>query len=275
MVDVLAATDGQVVSVGGKVLEPGTIPSCVGPRSDVIYLRDDRGWFYRYSHLDSIDPAVQLGARVKLGQKIGMLGKEGGSGGWSHLHFDIVAPQPSGRWGILEGYAFLWQAYHQAAGTRLQAVARLRQLAGMGETGHARCHALLELQGTGAPQELRVDLHRRCKGHRSGRRTGLRQAGAILRDAQGDRCGRKRGLRLYAGSRGRPRKARRPAAADPRRLLSDQRHQGGRRGDLQGPLVRHRPRPTAGKNGTSATAVPESACDPTPTSTSTPRMVMR
>ena len=132
MVDVVAATDGQVVSIGGKVLEPG-YPKLVGPRYDVIYLRDDRGWFYRYSRLDSFDSAVQLGGRVKLGQKIGTLGKEGGSGGWSHLHFDIVARQPSGEWGILEGYAFLWQAYHQAAGTRLQAVARLKQLARVGE----------------------------------------------------------------------------------------------------------------------------------------------
>lgn len=134
MEDVLAATDGEVVSVANEVLEPGKYPPLVKPRADVIYLRDARGWFYRYSHLDSIDPSAKLGARVKIGQKIGVLGKKGASGGWSHLHFDIVAPQPSGRWGILEPYALVWQAYHAAHPLAvLQAVARPHQLAAVSE----------------------------------------------------------------------------------------------------------------------------------------------
>jgi len=135
MVDVLAATDGQVISVAGELLLGGTYPSLVKPRSDVVYLRDSRGWYYRYSHLDSIDPAARLGERVTLGQKIGVLGKQGASGGWSHLHFDIVAPQPSGRWGILEGYALVFEAYHDAHPLEvLEAVARPHQLAAVGET---------------------------------------------------------------------------------------------------------------------------------------------
>jgi hypothetical protein len=70
-----------------------------------------------------------------MGQKIGLLGKKGASGGWSHLHFDIVAPQPSGRWGILEGYALLFEAYHAAHPEEvLEAVARPHQLAAVGET---------------------------------------------------------------------------------------------------------------------------------------------
>lgn len=135
MEDVFGATDGEVVSVAGEVLEPGQYPSLVKPRADVIYLRDGRGWFYRYSHLDSIDPSVKLGAKIKLGQKIGVLGKKGTSGGWSHLHFDVVAPQPSGRWGILEPYALVWEAYHNAHPlATLQAVARPHQLVAVGET---------------------------------------------------------------------------------------------------------------------------------------------
>lgn len=134
MVDVLAATDGQVVSAAGELLQPGTYPDLVKPRGDVLYLRDARGWYYRYSHLDSIDPSAGLGAKVNMGQKIGVLGKQGASGGWSHLHFDIVAPQPSGRWGILEGYALLFEAYHDAHPLEvLQAVARPHQLAAVGE----------------------------------------------------------------------------------------------------------------------------------------------
>jgi chitodextrinase len=135
LVDVLAATEGQVVSVAGEFLKPGTYPPLVKPRADVIYLRDGRGWYYRYSHLDSIEPSVKLGACVKMGQKIGVLGKKGASGGWSHLHFDIVAPQPSGRWGILEGYALLFEAYHNAHPNEvLEAVARPHQLAAVGDT---------------------------------------------------------------------------------------------------------------------------------------------
>jgi murein DD-endopeptidase MepM/ murein hydrolase activator NlpD len=128
MVDVLAATDGRVVSAGNDGWESAKPPPPVRPRYDVVYLRDGRGWYYRYSHLDSIDGAVRPGAEVRQGQKIGVLGKEGASGGWSHLHFDVVAPQPSGRYGIREGYAFLWQAYRQKYDPKLQAVARPHQL---------------------------------------------------------------------------------------------------------------------------------------------------
>ncbi|MCX7826333.1 MAG: M23 family metallopeptidase, partial [Verrucomicrobiae bacterium] len=86
LVDVVAATDGLVVSSADKTL-PGYEDTPVRPRSDVVYVLDDRGWYYRYSHLHTIANSVQPGARVKRGQTIGLLGKEGGSGGWSHLHF--------------------------------------------------------------------------------------------------------------------------------------------------------------------------------------------
>jgi len=123
MVEVVAATAGRVISSGNEVL-PGYDDSPVKPRYDVVYLLDDRGWYYRYSHLQSIDPAMRPDARVSLGQKVGVLGKEGGSGGWSHLHFDISSRQPSGMWGIQEGYAFLWQAYQRQYRPKLIAVAR-------------------------------------------------------------------------------------------------------------------------------------------------------
>ena len=133
LVDVLAATDGWVISAGKEVIESKEDQSRISPRYDVIYLRDARGWYYRYSHLYSIEPSVKPGARVRQGQKIGVLGKEGGSGGWSHLHFDVEGPQPSGRHGITEGYAFLWQAYHGKHKTKLQAVARPHQVAWTGD----------------------------------------------------------------------------------------------------------------------------------------------
>jgi hypothetical protein len=131
-VDVVAATDGVVVSLGKEVL-PGVEKPPVDPRYDVVYVRDSRDWYYRYSHLKSIDPALRLGEKVKMGQKIGVLGKEGASGGWSHLHFDISSRQPSGKWGIQEAYAFLWEAYQREQAPKIIAIARPHALAWTGQ----------------------------------------------------------------------------------------------------------------------------------------------
>jgi murein DD-endopeptidase MepM/ murein hydrolase activator NlpD len=133
LVEVVAATDGLVVSTGTSVLD-GFKDTPVRPRYDVVYLVDDQGWYYRYSHLQSIDPAITLGATVKMGQKLGVLGKEGGSGGWSHLHFEIRSRQPSGLWGTQEGYAFLWQAIQREQKPELIAVARPHRLAWAGDS---------------------------------------------------------------------------------------------------------------------------------------------
>ncbi len=134
MVEIVAATDGLVVSKAGQFLEghePKTTP--VAPRYDLLYLVDDRGWYYRYSHLKSFETNVLLGERVTMGQKIGDLGKEGGSGGWSHFHFGISARQPSGKWGTEEGYAFYWQSYMQEYSPPIVAVARPHRIAAIGE----------------------------------------------------------------------------------------------------------------------------------------------
>jgi murein DD-endopeptidase MepM/ murein hydrolase activator NlpD len=132
LADVIAATDGLVVSSGKAVL-PGYDDTPAKPRYDVVYLLDDQGWYYRYSHLYSIEPNVKPGARVAMGQKLGLLGKEGGSGGWSHLHFDITSKQPSGKWGIQEGYAFLWEAYQTQHQPKVVAVARPHHFVSVGE----------------------------------------------------------------------------------------------------------------------------------------------
>src|SRR6185436_1852757 len=106
----------------------------VRPRYDVVYVLDERGWYYRYSHLHTIDPAIQMGSRVKMGQRIGLLGKEGASGGWSHLHFGIKSRQPSGKWGTQEAYAFAWEAYLRENKPDVIAVARPHHFVKVGET---------------------------------------------------------------------------------------------------------------------------------------------
>jgi len=131
--EIVAATDGTVVSARNDRLA-GHSDSPVRPRYDVVYIRDARGWYYRYSHFYSIDEAIQPGVKVKAGQRLGLLGKEGGSGGWTHLHFDIHCRMPSGRWGCQEAYAFAWQAYLDQYKPKLLAVARPHHVALTGET---------------------------------------------------------------------------------------------------------------------------------------------
>jgi murein DD-endopeptidase MepM/ murein hydrolase activator NlpD len=134
LIDVVAAAEGLVVSAGGTTLAdyPG-LPYYTQKPQDGVYVLDSRGWLYRYVHLKSVDPAVRPGQRVTMGQKIGVLGKEGGSGGWSHLHFDVKAKQPSGKWGVQDAYAFLWEANLREHKPRVLAVARPHHLIAAGE----------------------------------------------------------------------------------------------------------------------------------------------
>lgn len=134
LVEVIAATDALVVSVGETVLDGHKKDTPVSPRYDVVYLLDGRGWYYRYSHLQEIADSIVPGRVVSRGDRVGLLGKEGGSGGWSHLHFEIKSRQPSGKWGTQEGYAFLWEAYQREHTPKLIAVARPHHVIFTGES---------------------------------------------------------------------------------------------------------------------------------------------
>jgi len=135
MVDVVSACDGLVVSARGKAMPEHSNAPFYKPRGDYdyVYVLDAHGWYIRYAHLKSIDEAVRPGVRIKQGQKIGVLGKEGSSGGWAHLHFDIKAKQPSGKWGIQDAYPFLWEAYQREHKPQILAVARPHFLIAAGE----------------------------------------------------------------------------------------------------------------------------------------------
>ena len=131
IVPVHAATNGLVVSARGESLEG--ISDCVRPRYDVVYLRDGRGWYFRYSHFDLIAESVQVGENVSIGQPLGVLGKEGASGGWSHLHFEMIRPQEDGKYGSDSLYAFLHQVYLAENHEPVIAVARPQLLGRAGE----------------------------------------------------------------------------------------------------------------------------------------------
>lgn len=135
MINVVSACDGLVVSARGKAMEGYTNAPFYKPHGDYdyVYVLDEHGWFYRYAHLQSIGAAIQPGKKIKAGEKIGVLGKEGSSGGWAHLHFDIKALQPSGKWGIQDAYPFLWEAYVREHKPDVIAVARPHHLAQVGD----------------------------------------------------------------------------------------------------------------------------------------------
>lgn len=128
MDEILSATEGTVISANNTALEGYTdFPGDVRP--DVVYIQDAKGWCYRYSHLDSILPAIKPGEKVKAGQQIGFAGKKGHSGGWVHLHFDIMHKEMlSGKWGNEDSYAYVWEAYNRQYKPSLIAVARPHHL---------------------------------------------------------------------------------------------------------------------------------------------------
>lgn len=132
--EALAAVDALVVSARDKTLPGFLADTPVQPRYDVVYLYDARGWFYRYSHMAKIDEAIQPGTRVAKGTRIGWVGKEGASGGWTHLHFEIKCRQPSGGWGTLAANALLREAYMCEYQPAILACARNRHLVMAGDT---------------------------------------------------------------------------------------------------------------------------------------------
>jgi len=132
--EVIASTAGRVVCSGEAFDETRKDEYELDPRYDRVHILDDRGWVHLYSHLKEIDAAVRVGETVALGQRVGLLGKEGSSGGWAHLHFGIKCRQPSGRLGAEEAYPCLWQAYVAEYSPDIIAVARPHHLVRIGES---------------------------------------------------------------------------------------------------------------------------------------------
>lgn len=133
MNEVFFATDGLVVSARNKVFKGyDDLPGDVRP--DVVWVVDGRGWYYRYSHLNSVENEIEPGVNVKKGQKVGFMGKQGGSGGWVHLHFGVHYKNPAtSRWEVEDAWPYLWQAYLAKYDPKAVAVARPHLLALTGQ----------------------------------------------------------------------------------------------------------------------------------------------
>src|SRR5574340_1213980 len=118
--EVVSATDGKVALFWPSRED----------RSSVI-VQDAQGFLWEYGHLASAAPEIVLGAAVTRGQKIGMLGRTGPSGNFSHLHLgtylsrgDIGADRPNRRLNLYPWIVAAYQAEHPKC---LLAVARPHQ----------------------------------------------------------------------------------------------------------------------------------------------------
>jgi hypothetical protein len=141
MIEVVSASSGLVVAAGKKALTDPRHRDFLKPLGyrfgrypGDLYILDDRGWYHWYAHLQTIE--VRPGQKVKLGERVGLLGKEDDSGGWSHLHYEIWNQKPTGQPGTENVYPFLWEAYHRQHPPSLVAVAGLihHQLIAVGQT---------------------------------------------------------------------------------------------------------------------------------------------
>jgi murein DD-endopeptidase MepM/ murein hydrolase activator NlpD len=124
--DIFSACGAELVSpVNGTVLEVRLVdgwdpaidnPATRGGRT-VAVLGDD-GVRYYMAHMDVIDSAVVVGARVGAGQFVGTVGRTGRTSA-CHLHFSISPPCPGEEWAVRRGvvwpYPYLdaWQAGEQ------------------------------------------------------------------------------------------------------------------------------------------------------------------
>ena len=125
---IISATDGLVISANNKVLD-NFDRSTIYVHPDAVSIMNERGWILEYAHLDSTFSSVKLGKHIKKGQKIGYVGKQGESGGWVHLHFEIRNKEiPNGEWAIEDAYPYLWESYINQYRPKLIAVARPHHL---------------------------------------------------------------------------------------------------------------------------------------------------
>jgi murein DD-endopeptidase MepM/ murein hydrolase activator NlpD len=107
------------------------------PGQGSLFIRDDRGFILYYGHLDSILSGIKVGSAVSRGQWIGMLGKRGASGNFSHLHVGAYLSESAMNMDRLNRnlnlYPWLVTAYQHENTTNLYAVARPHKMALTGD----------------------------------------------------------------------------------------------------------------------------------------------
>jgi len=120
-----------VACVAGKVVR-------LMPDAVLVDVVDESGLIWEYHHLDSIAPHLEVGREVKKGERIGVLGRTGPSGNFSHLHVGAFltpdhmhAHRYTKR---LNYYPWMVEAWRFAYGDGPLAVAGAHHAAVVGET---------------------------------------------------------------------------------------------------------------------------------------------
>lgn len=85
-VDIMGAKGLAIYATNDGVISRMSSGGALG--GNVIYVKIPNGTYFYYAHLDSFAPGMTAGVPVKAGQIIGYNGSTG-SGGSSHLHFEV------------------------------------------------------------------------------------------------------------------------------------------------------------------------------------------
>ena len=123
--DIFAPAGSQFVAVTGGVVDnvsyedrwdPATIEAGLSGGLWVSILGDD-GIRYYGAHLSAVASGIRVGARVRGGDLLGLIGNSGDARGTlSHLHFEISNPASASEWmsrdGLIDPFPFLqaWKA---------------------------------------------------------------------------------------------------------------------------------------------------------------------
>ena len=124
--DIFIGCGAEIVSpVNGVTIEVRTVdawdpavddPATRGGRS-VAVLGDD-GVRYYVAHLDEVDPALTVGERVAVRQRLGTVGRTGRTSA-CHVHVGVSPPCPGPEWSVRRGvvgparYLDAWRAGEQ------------------------------------------------------------------------------------------------------------------------------------------------------------------
>lgn len=179
---VLSCTDGEIVKFW---------PSREKPCG--LSVRDAAGLIWSYAHFHSVLPGLRKGGRVRKGQPLGLLGKTGPSGNFSHLHVGtylssahVDRKEPNHR---LNLYPWLVAAHQKEAPRPIYAVARPHRSAVTGERIVFDAAHCLAFAGPIASYRWVFDDGRTAAGARADRtydRPGVYSAALWVRDRAGN-----------------------------------------------------------------------------------------
>ncbi len=114
--EIVSATEGEVHS-----FSPSR-ENCHG-----VIVRDSQGLPWEYGHMATVSPDIVVGTRLTRGQRMGLLGKTGASGNFSHLHLG------RGNNGLVNLYPWVVAAYQAEHPKAVLAVARPHHAVRTGE----------------------------------------------------------------------------------------------------------------------------------------------